>query len=389
MRKLAKTAVLGLKQGKQAVIVVSAMGKATDMLASYFQNACENKSMPKELDEVLSMGERISARLFAAALNAHGTDARYFDPLDADWPLITDDDFGNAKPILDECVRRIENKVLPMLEKGITPVVPGFVGKTLKGEVTTLGRGGSEITAFVLARAIKAKEVVIITDVDGIMTADPNIVSNSKRLRSIGIGELVNLCDSGAKFIRRKALKYLDGSFEVRVRGNRKSKVASQGTVVKGRLPEKPNFLGYPSAVCMVTIVGKAFMNKPKVLANIFERINSDKVPILAQSFDTDAAQICFPEEWIEETVKAIHSGIIQNKLGSAMALRKQLAFLKIVGVGSENTTKTLRRVTESLDHRRVSIAGICIMASSILFFVDWAEKDAALAAIEEGYEAC
>ena len=388
MRKLAKTAVLGLKKGKKAVIVVSAMGKTTDMLASDFQDACENKSMPKELDEVLSMGERISARLFAAALNAQGTDARYFDPSDADWPVITDDDFGNAKPVLDECSRRIENTVLPMLEKGITPVVPGFVGKTLKGEVTTLGRGGSEITAFVLARAIKAKEVVILTDVDGIMTADPNIISNSSRLRSIKVGELVNLCDSGVKFIRRKALKYLDGSFEVRVRGNRKGKVASQGTVVKGRLPEKPNFLGYPSAVCMATIVGEAFMNKPKVLANIFKRINNDKVPILVQSVETDAAHICFPEACIEETARAIHSSILQNK-GSAMALKKQLAFLKIVGVGSENTTKTLKRVIESLDYRRVRVAGICMIASSILFLVDWAEKDAALAAIEETYEAC
>ena len=221
------------------------------------------------------------------------------------------------------------------------------------------------------------------------MTADPHIVSNSKRLRNISAGELVNLCDSGVKFIRRKALRYLDGSFQVRIRGNHNSNLASQGTVVTGCLPEKPSYLGYPSPICMLTIVGKASEDRPKTLLNVFERICNAKLPILVQSIDTDTASIFFPEVWAERTVETVHTIIIQNRPGLAMALRKQLAFLKIAGVESENTTKTLKKVTESFEQRKVRIAWICTVASSTLLFVDWIEKDTALHAVKEALKAC
>jgi aspartate kinase len=376
-----------LRKGKQIAVVVSAMGKTTDMLIEHFLKACESRDGVQELDDVLSMGERTSARLFAAALKAQEIDVRYFDPSDPDWPIITDDNFGNARPIIDECIQATKRTILPMLEKGGVPVVPGFVGRTLRGEVTTLGRGGSDVTAFVLARATKAKEVVIVTDVDGIMTADPKIVSSPERIGNINARELVNLCDSGVKFIRRKALRYLNGSFEVRIMGNHKSEFASEGTVVTGRLPEKSDYLGYPSPVCVITIVGKALADEPEILLNILERISSNKIPVLARLIDIDAACICLPEARAKEVIEAVHSAIIESERGSAMALRKKLAFLRIVGVESENTSKVLKQVIGSLEQRDIGIFGIHTVASNILIFVDWAEKDAALLAVKEAYE--
>lgn len=386
MKNLAIATALELRKGKQIVVVVSAMGKTTDMLIEHFQKACESKDGVRELDDVLSMGERTSARLFAAALKAQEIYVRYFDPSDPDWPIVTDDNFGNARPIIDECIQATKRTILPMLEKGRVPVVPGFIGRTLRGEVTTLGRGGSDVTAFVLARAIKAREVVIVTDVNGIMTADPKIVSNPERIGNINVGELVNLCDSGVKFIHRKALRYLNGSFEVRIVGNHKSEFASEGTVVTGRLPEKSDYLGYPSPVCVVTIVGKGFADEPKILLNIFERISSSKIPVLARLIDVDAACICFPEARAKEVIEAVHSTILESEPGSAMALKKKLAFLRIIGVESENTSKVLKQVIGSLEQRDIGIFGIHTVASNILIFVDWAEKDAALLAAKEAH---
>jgi aspartate kinase len=357
------------------------------MLIEHFLKACESKGGVQELDDVLSMGERTSARLFAAALKAQEIDVRYFDPSDPDWPIITDDNFGNANPLIEECIQATKRTILPMLEEGTVPVVPGFIGRTLKGKVTTLGRGGSDVTAFVLARAISAKEVVIVTDVNGIMTADPKIVSNPKRIGNINARELVNLCDSGVKFIRRKALKYLDGSFEVRIMGNHKSEFGSGGTVVTGRLPEKLDYLGYPSPVCVITIVGKGLADEPKILLNTLERIGNNRIPVLARLIDIDSACICIPETRAKEAIEAVHSTIIGSEYGSAMALRKKLAFLRIIGVESENTSKVLKQVIGSLEQRDIGIFGIHTVASNILIFVDWAEKDAALLAVKEAHE--
>ena len=387
MRNLAIATALTFRKGKQICVVVSAMGKTTDMLTEHFLKACERKDKARELDDVLSMGERTSARLFAAALKAQEVNVRYFDPSDPDWPIITDDNFGNARPIIDECIQATKRTILPMLEKGGVPVIPGFIGRTLRGEVTTLGRGGSDVTAFVLARATKAKEVVIVTDVDGIMTADPKIVSNPQRIENINPRDLVNLCDSGVKFIRRKALKYLDGSFVVRIMGNHKSEFDSEGTIVTGRLPEKLDYLGHPSPVCVITVVSKGVANEPRILLNILERISSNKIQILARVIDVDSACVCLPEAGAKEVVEAVHSTIIECELGSAMALKKNLAFLRIIGVESENTSKVLRRVIGSLEQREIDIFGIHTVASNILIFVDWTEKDAALHAVKEAYE--
>jgi len=236
IKNLAKATVQELRKGKKIVAVGSAMGKTKDTLIEHFLKACENRKVMHELDDVASRGERISARLFAAALRTCGANAKYFDPSDANWPIITDTQFGNANPILKECISRIKRTILPLLEKGIIPVIPGFIGRTLKGEVTTLGRGGSDVTAFVLARAIKADEVLLVTDVDGVMTVDPKIVANSKVIKNIHARKLMNICDSDTKFIHRKALKLFDGSFKARIIRNNKM-LDTEGTVINGSFP--------------------------------------------------------------------------------------------------------------------------------------------------------
>jgi len=384
IKNLAKATVFELRKGKQIAVVVSAMGKTTDTLIEHFLEACENTTALQELDDVASMGERTSARLFAAALKTCGVDARYFDPSDPDWPIITDDRFGNAKPILEECIPRIKHTLLPLLKRGIVPVIPGFVGRTLKGEVTTLGRGGSDVTAFALARVMEAKEVIIVTDVDGVMTADPRIVSNPKRIESIDVGKLVNLCDSGAKFIRRKALKFLDGSFNVRIVRNHKDEFDAEGTVVTGCFPKTSTYLGHDYPVFAITVVSEGLSNKPKILSNMFREVSRYKIPILAWSADIDTVCIYLPEARVNEIVEAVHSAVIRNGQGLAMAMMKNLAFLRIVGVESENISKVLKRITESLERKGIGIIGAHTMASNILIFVDWTEKDAALSTVKE-----
>lgn len=167
-------------KGTQIVVTVSAMGKTTDQLFQAAKNASNGKVEKGELDEILAMGERTSIRIFAVALKAQGIQSRYLDPLDPDWPIITDDVFSDANPILDKCEERIQQYVLPLVERGVVPVIAGFLGRTPNERITTLGRGGSDTTAFILAKALRADEVILVTDAEGIMSLIPRSLVNQK-----------------------------------------------------------------------------------------------------------------------------------------------------------------------------------------------------------------
>ena len=182
--KAVNSVVAEAKRGTKIAVVVSAMGKTTDVLLTTAKNTSNGKLTKHELDDILSMGERTSVRIFAAALRNNGVDACYFDPMDSEWPIISDDSFQNANPLLAECDKNIKEYVLPIVEKGTVPVIAGFVAKTKDGKITTLGRGGSDTTAFILADGIDADQIVLVTDAEGIMSSDPKIITSSELLSS-------------------------------------------------------------------------------------------------------------------------------------------------------------------------------------------------------------
>lgn len=181
-REMATSKVIeAVKNGFSVVVVVSAMGRngdpyATDTLINMVKSIDSNISK-RELDLLMNCGEIISSVTFAATLSKKGYKAKVFTGGQAG--IITDDNFGNAEIIKVEPTRLLES-----LKEGIIPVVAGFQGITEEGDLTTLGRGGSDTTAALLGEALKASAVEIYTDVDGIMTADPRIVSKAHILKN-------------------------------------------------------------------------------------------------------------------------------------------------------------------------------------------------------------
>src|SRR4030066_2217239 len=209
------------KKGTKIAVVVSAMGKTTDVLMTTAKNTSKGKLQKHELDDILSMGERTSVRIFATALRNNGVDACYFDPMDAKWPIVTDDNFQNANPLVKECEKNIKENILPLVDAGTIPVIAGFVGKTKDGKITTLGRGGSDTTAFLMGLGINADQIVLVTDAEGIMSSDPKIIAQPKLLPTINVTTRVGLADSGAQFIHAKALKYKPKDIDVKVISNK------------------------------------------------------------------------------------------------------------------------------------------------------------------------
>lgn len=193
-----------LEKGYRPVVVVSAMGRkgenyATDTLISLAKNAFHNIAS-RELDQIMYCGEMISAVIMAGTLQAAGINASALTGGQAG--INTDTNFNNARILKVDPAR-----LIALLKAGQIPVVCGFQGVSIDGELTTLGRGGSDTTAAALGSALNAELVEIYTDVEGIMTADPRLVSNARILECISYGEVCQLAHQGAKVIHPRAVE--------------------------------------------------------------------------------------------------------------------------------------------------------------------------------------
>lgn len=371
------------KKGTQIAVIVSAMGKTTDTLFSAAKNSSNGRLHKKDLDEILAMGERTSIRIIAAALKAQGVNSCYVDPHDEEWPIITDELFSDANPMLDTCYERIGQNVLPMVEKGVVPVIAGFVGRTKNNRVTTLGRGGSDTTAFILAKALEADELILVTDAEGIMTADPKIIDDPRRLPEIDVNTLVGLADSGTKFIHRKALRYKDASVKVRVIKNTYGNLYANGTLIKGALSTDLGVeLASTSPALLITVVGKGVSENPNVIKELAETVKNN-AELLGLSLNYDSIILYASENSNSKTLlEKVHGIILKHDETLAMSVKKQLAFLKIKGVGLEKTPGLTGRLSEALRKNSINIFGLMTITSSILLFVNWSEREKALSLV-------
>ncbi|MCQ4924478.1 aspartate kinase [Tissierella carlieri] len=186
------------------VVVVSAIGRAGDPYATdtliQLAKSVGIEPNPRELDILMACGEIISATVMANTLKARGYEAAVFTGGQAG--IITDENFLDAKILHVEPMR-----ILKSLEEGIIPIIAGFQGITEKGDITTLGRGGSDVTASIMGEALNAELVEIYTDVDGVMTADPKIVPDAKVMDTIFYNEVFQMAEYGAKVLHPKAVE--------------------------------------------------------------------------------------------------------------------------------------------------------------------------------------
>lgn len=383
--KAAEAVAKEVSKGTKVAVVVSAMGKTTDLLMNTTEQACKGKISNNDLDDILSMGERTSARIFSAALRAKEVRCRHLDPSYPIWPIITDGSFTNAKPILQECERLVREHVLPLLEDGVVTVIPGFIGRTEDGRITTMGRGGSDTTAMIVARALQADQVVLVTDVDGIMSADPKVIKNPQRLKEIDVGALTGLADSGTKFIHKKALKYKDPAIGIKVINYTSGDFNSEGTMIRGGLPNNVTVgVEYPSPAMAVTVVGDAVSGSPRILQEVFQEVRDAGLPILGVSMDYNSFILYLPEVGTGGLLEALHSTVVDHKEPLAMAVRRNLAFIKVKGMGLEETPGIISRLAEALYSEGINIFGIFTIASSVLVFVDSEQKEKAVELIRK-----
>lgn len=356
-------------RGTRLVVVVSAVGRTTDRLLELTNGA--SGIVETDRDDILAMGERTSARIVSASLKSRGIQTRYFDPSDRDWPILTDNNFSNAKPLESPSTSRIRRYVTPFLDEGIIPVIGGFIGRTRDGRISTLGRGGSDTTALILAKALKADEVVLVTNAPGIMTGDPKVLRDAQTLRRIDIKTLVGIADSGTKFVHRKALRFKDPNINLRIVPQSAGTLRGPGTSIVGEpFPELEVKVHNPHPAASITLVGNGLSTNPDLIATATGIVRKS---LLAQSGDADSLILYLDQTArLSRQVAQLHRATIDHPAGVAVAVRKGLAMIKVRGVGLEDAPGVTARISETLRINNINIFGVLTITSSVLLFVSW-----------------
>lgn len=366
-----------VRKGKKTIVVVSAMGRTTDELMQ-LANSTGNVT-PQHLDEILSMGERTSARVLTAALAAQGIKVDFVDIEKPEWPLITDGDFGDAKILLEETRPRVLRLLAERMHELDALVIPGFIGKTRKGEITTIGRGGSDTTAFVIADALNTKQVILVSDVSGIMSADPKLVDSPKRIDEIEVKKLVGLADSGLKFLHKKALSHKPRGTDVKLIGNQSRSLDAGGTIIRGSMKDVEIDIISADASA-ITIVGEGISSNPALLAEMLSAFKHEDGGILGMAANSDNLVFYVHSHASERVCKKLHSLVAENRETMGLALRSGLALIMINGISLQETPGSISRAATLLRDAGVNIFGQYTVMSEIFLMV---KKDDGEKAVE------
>jgi len=234
------------------------------------------------LDNIVSFGERLSAPIFSSYLEEFGINSKPLNGWEAG--IITDENYGSAKPI-PSVSKLIKEKIEPMIDSGIVPVITGFIGLSVNGKITTLGRGGSDYTASLIASSLIVDELWLWTDVDGLMTADPRIVSKAKPIKLLSYNEAIELCLFGAKKLHHKTFEpIMDLGIPIRIKNIMNPD--SEGTlIVKDKLPSSVRAVCVLKGSIIITIGNVGFRHKPlnNIVSALSERnIKYDDISMIA-----------------------------------------------------------------------------------------------------------
>jgi aspartate kinase len=372
------------KQGNDVVAIVSAMSGETDKLIGLAQEMTLSPD-ERELDLLLSSGERISAALISIAINELGFKAMSFTGRQVG--IITDKSHTQAKieKITGERVRNA-------LRKGIVPVIAGFQGVTVTSDVTTLGRGGSDLTAVAIAAALKADLCEIYTDVDGVYTTDPGIVPDARKLDRISYDEMLELASLGAKVLQTRSVEYAK-KYDVPV-VVRSSFNKNPGTLVvkEDKEMEKVVVSGvaYDKNQAKVTVI--AVRDMPGIAAKLFNVIAEAHlvVDMIVQNISSDgkATDISFTVSKTDSRKALEITRGLATALGAEdVVLREDIAKVSIIGVGMRTHSGVAAKMFETLAKHGINIMMISTSEIKISCIIDSKYTELAVRVLHDAFD--
>jgi aspartate kinase len=372
--RIRKAAEMIVKSGyKEVVVVVSAMGRTTDSLVDVISHF---KISDREYAEIVAMGERISARIFCSALRSMGVSTIYFDPTHENWPIITDSNFRNAKPDIKETKMGAKKFLEPILGE-VIPVVCGFLGRDQHGNITTLGRGGSDITALLLANSLEADDVILVKDTNGVLSADPKIVPGVKPFDRLDIYEMFALSHGGAKIIRTEALKYKLPNQSLMIIGFSSNKLG--GTEITGTFNPISAEIDKYRELSAITIVGNI---TPKNLAKLFSTLHGKTI----YGVSTGKKSVTIFSRF--KNAKKIINELHDLKCFKAISHIDKVGMIEVTHPIFIDSPGWVSKITSRLASGIIDIVEITTSKATINIFIDQRRFKEAIEAIGDVFEA-
>ena len=362
------------------------------------RSMCESIAVLRELtpraqDALVARGERMLARIFVAALNEHGVDATYVDATDI---ILTEHRLGSLWPNFGKCERAAKKHVAPLLGAGRVVVMPGFLGSGPDGEIVTLGRGGTDFSAAILARIIDARAVTLFKEVDGLMTADPKSVPSARLLGELHYREAAELAFYGAKVLHpRTMIPLVDRKIPLFVKntfrdGSGGTRIADD--VKPGAYPVKA--LTAIHRQSLVSIEGSGMIGVPGVAGRAFTALSQAGHSVSMISQASSESSICFvvPEAEAPHATKALEEAFLlerKAKLIDRIRAEKSIALIAVVGLGMRGRPGIAARTFSALSGARVNVVAIAQGSSelNITIAVDEADATRALQALHSEYQ--
>ena len=351
---------------------------------------CEGTSLlreltPRTLDAISSLGERLSAPLVAAAVNELGISS---EAIEATELIVTDGYHGGAEPQMEATREKSQARLRPLLEKGIVPIVTGFIGATAEGQLTTLGRGGSDYSATILGAALDADEVIIWTDVDGVLTADPRLVPEARTIPVISYLEAAELAYFGAKVLHPKTLSpVIQAAIPVWIRNSfaperAGTKITPEGRSIGGGVKA----LTAIRDVTLISVGGPGIVGLPDVVGRTFSTTSEVRANVLLISQSSSQNDICFivstadAQRTVEALRKEFAQDLTHHKVEHITA-DSNIAIVAVVGENMRGTPGIAGKTFNALGREGVNLIAIAQGSSecNISFVIEEKAVKAAL----------
>src|SRR3954471_20138667 len=384
IHRAARRAIAAKEAGNFVVVVVSAMGDATDHLIDLARQICENPPK-REMDQLLVTGEQVTIALMAMAIHAQGHEVISFTG--GQIGLVTDNAFSKAR------IQSInKQRILEQLTGGKIVIIAGFQGIPPDGHLTTLGRGGSNATLVAIGAILECDVCENYTDVDGIYTADPRIVKNARKIPRISYDEMLELSGLGASVLQTRAVEFAKKySVPLHVRNSQNE---NEGTWIVAETPNMEHIVVSGAALKkdLTRVTIKNVPDRPGIAAKIFSTIAEANIvvdDIIQNVMDDKTANISFTVEHgdLHDIMPVVDRIMKSLGAGTQAIYNSDLAKVSVVAVGMRTHTGVAQRMFKALADARVNIQNITTSEIKISCIIDKEQANKALQVVHDAFE--
>ncbi len=311
----------------------------------------------RSLDHMLSFGERLMAPIICYSFRNSNLRSEYFTGKDIG--IVTDSNFGEARPLMDTTKLRVNAKILPLFQQDIIPVVTGFIGADQHGRVTTLGRSGSDYTATIIASCIQANEVYLWSDVNGLLTADPLIVDDARVLDEISFAEAAEMVLFGAKYIHPRALEpVMESNIPLKIRNA--FNLSHSGTTITNELKISSRIIKSIIAIRhtgLLDVGGGGMVGSPGTAANIFDTLAKNKVNIMmiSQGPSESSISMVLNKDDLGKAITALELKLL-GKLIKHLSILEDVSIVTVVGSGMRGIKGIAGKIFTSIAKENVNV---------------------------------